>query len=136
MRHVLSLLFFSFLRPSEKGVGLCLKDMNESILATIKSICGITFDYNPFDTELIVHINTALMILEQAGIGNNNFKITGSGEVWGDFLNSNKNLEGVKTFVGQKVKVLFDPPSNGTLMTAINDSLSELIWRMNLESDP
>lgn len=110
--------------------------MEESILNTIKAICGITFEYDPFDTELITHINTALMILQQAGVGASNFKITGPDEVWGDFLTSEKNLEGVKTFVGQKVKSLFDPPSNGTLMNAINSSLSELIWRLNLEVDP
>lgn len=110
--------------------------MEESILNTVKAICGITFEYDPFDLELITHINTALMILEQAGVGTSNFKITGSSEVWSDFLTSDKNLEGVKTFVGQKVKVLFDPPSNGTLMTAIDSSLSELIWRLNLEVDP
>ena len=43
--------------------------MDDSILDTIKQLLGIQYDYTAFDTDIIVHINSAFMALNQLGVG-------------------------------------------------------------------
>ena len=37
--------------------------MNESILTTVKKLLGIAEEYEHFDADLILHINTLLVVL-------------------------------------------------------------------------
>lgn len=111
--------------------------MNTSILNTIKQMLGLASDYTVFDTDIIVHINTSLSILRQLGVGpSQGFSITGATETWGNFLGTATNLEEVKTYIYLKVKKLFDPPSNSSLVEAYNNEAKELEWRMNVTVDP
>ena len=41
----------------------------DSILTSIKKLLGMDADYTAFDTDVIIHINTALAILCQLGVG-------------------------------------------------------------------
>ena len=41
----------------------------DSILTSIKKILGITEEYEHFDPDIIMHINSAFMILNQLGVG-------------------------------------------------------------------
>lgn len=41
----------------------------ESILTSIKKMLGITEEYENFDVDLIMHINSVFMILNQIGVG-------------------------------------------------------------------
>ena len=41
----------------------------ESILTSIKKMLGITEEYEHFDSDLIIHINSVFMILTQLGVG-------------------------------------------------------------------
>ena len=41
----------------------------ESILNSVKKLLGLEPDYTPFDTDLIMHINSVIMILRQMGVG-------------------------------------------------------------------
>lgn len=110
--------------------------MNESILTSIKKMLGITEEYTHFDQDIIIHINTVLMILHQLGVGpEEGFSITDSYETWSDFLVDNKNIEAVKTYVYLKVKLLFDPPLSSAVTESINKSINELEWRLNVAVD-
>ena len=44
----------------------------ESILTSIKKLLGIAEEYEHFDADIIMHINSALMVLTQLGIGPSN----------------------------------------------------------------
>lgn len=105
----------------------------DSILVTIKKMLGLDANYKVFDQELIVFINTALMILEQVGIGTDGFKITGDDETWGMFLTDIDRYEGAKTYVYIRTRLAFDPPANGTLHKALEDTMRELEWRLNVK---
>lgn len=60
--------------------------MNDSILDTIKQLLGIQSDYTAFDTDIIVHINSVFMTLNQLGVGPTNcFSISGEGNKCGVF---------------------------------------------------
>lgn len=109
----------------------------ESILNTIKKMMGLEQDYTPFDTDLIIHINSVIMILRQIGVGPAaGYAITGSAETWGSYLGSNEPLlEAVKSYIYLKVRTMFDPPSNSYVMDAIQKQLSEYEWRLNVEAD-
>ena len=41
----------------------------ESILTSVKKMLGIQEDYEHFDPEIIMHINSAFLILNQLGVG-------------------------------------------------------------------
>ena len=61
--------------------------INDSILNSIKKLIGPDYDYGPFDRDIIMHINSAFMILNQIGLGPTTpFRITGSDQVWIYFI--------------------------------------------------
>lgn len=110
--------------------------MNESILTSIKKLLGITEDYEVFDVDIRIHINTTLAMLNQMGVGVNGFHITGKDEVWSDFIGDDNAYDMVKTYVYLRVRKLFDPPtSGGGVMDAIDGTIAELEWRLNSHAD-
>ena len=61
--------------------------------------------------DLIMHINSVFMILNQIGVGpSRGFSIKGEDEVWIDFIPDDSRLELVKSYMHLKVKLIFDPP--------------------------
>lgn len=109
----------------------------ESILLTIKKMLGIQTDYDGFDVDIIVGINTAFMSLNQLGVGpSEGYSITGIEEKWSDFLGILTNLEAIKTYIFLKVRLTFDPPSNSFLVDAVNNQLTELEWRLTVQAEP
>lgn len=99
-----------------------------SILKTIRRLIGPNEDYAYFDTDLIIHINSAFSRLCQLGVGPENpFKVTGEDEVWSDFIDDGYQEE-VKQYVYLSVKVIFDPPSSASVLTAYNEQIKKLEW--------
>ena len=71
----------------------------DSILTSIKKLLGIAADYTHFDTDVIIHINSAFDVLNQLGVGpSEGFKIKDKSEVWTDFIEDTTKLESVKTY--------------------------------------
>lgn len=112
--------------------------MAESILQTIRRMIGPSMLSNEFDTDLVVHINSALFDLCQLGVGpKGGFVVTGDTETWDDFIGaSSVNLEAVKTFIYLKVKMIFDPPTVGGVIDAYQKMIKEYEWRLNVMVDP
>lgn len=110
--------------------------MENSILNTIKKMLGLADDYTYFDTDIIVAINTALSELHQIGIGSEPFAISGTTQVWSDFIGNNTVLEMAKSYVYLKAKMIFDPSANSTILKAQQDMLAEYAWRINVAVDP
>lgn len=108
----------------------------ESILTSIKKMIGPEEEVTDFDTDLIIHINSALMILTQLGVGPvGGFSITDSSATWNDFLGDESKIEAVKSYVYMKVKLMFDPPTNSALIEAMNQTIRELEFRINIEAE-
>ena len=109
----------------------------ESILTSIKKMLGIVEEYEHFDADLIMHINSVLSILTQLGVGpSEGFSIKDKTASWNDFLSDSKNLESVKSYVYLKVRLIFDPPLTSSVTEAINRMISELEWRISVAVDP
>lgn len=110
--------------------------MNDSILTSIKKLLGITEEYEHFDQDIIIHINSVFMILNQLGVGpSNGFSITDKTTVWSDFISEGSNLESVKSYIYLKVRLLFDPPTTSAVMESMNRMISELEFRLNVSAE-
>ena len=110
--------------------------MDKSILDSIKKILGIDASYTIFDQDIIMHINTVFMILNQLGVGpSEGFSIEDNKKTWKDYLNDDTKLESVKSYIYLKVKLLFDPPLSTAVIEAIKQQINELEWRLNVEAE-
>ena len=104
-----------------------------SILSSIKKLLGIQESYEVFDTDIIIHINTAFAILNQLGIGpDEGFMIEGSDKSWDEFAEGNKQKM-AKSFIYIHVRLAFDPPSSTALLESMKRTLDELTWRLEIE---
>ena len=109
----------------------------ESILSSVKRNLGIMEDYDHFDEDLIIHINSALSILTQVGVGPEaGFAITDKNSKWSDFMGDDKRLNMVQQFVYVRVKYLFDPPQAAATLDALKQTADELIWRIEVAANP
>ena len=109
----------------------------ESILTSIKKLLGITEEYTHFDADIIMHINSVFFTLNQLGVGpEEGFRIEDDSAVWSDFIDDDaKNYESVKSYIYQRVRLMFDPPSNSTVMESMNRMIHEFEWRLNLTAE-
>lgn len=108
----------------------------ESILTSIKKLLGITEEYEHFDADIIMHINSVFMILTQMGIGpSEGFVIEDETTTWSDYTNNTIPIESVKTYIYLRVRLLFDPPSSSAVIESMNRTISELEWRLNSAVD-
>ena len=105
----------------------------ESILLSIKKLLGIPRDYKHFDTDIIMHINSVFMVLNQLGVGPvDGFVITDEYVTWDEFITDDDVLrENVKAYTGAKVRFQFDPPTSSALLGALERMIAEYEWRIN-----
>lgn len=108
----------------------------ESILTSIKKMLGITESCESFDPDIIIHINSVFVILNQMGIGTESiFSISDKTATWDQFLNDDKTIDSVKTYMYMKVRSMFDPPTNSIVADSMKRLTDELEWRLNLSAE-
>lgn len=107
-----------------------------SILTSIKKLLGIAEEYEHFDADLIMHINSVFMILTQLGVGPaEGFIIQDEDATWDEFIQGETNIEAVRSYVYLKVKLLFDPPLSSAVIESTNRLINELEWRLNVAAE-
>lgn len=110
--------------------------LTESILTSVKKMLGIVEDYEQFDSDIIMHINSVFSILNQLGVGpKNGFIIEDKNSKWNEFIQNEKTLQLVKTYMFMKVKMMFDPPLSSAVIECYKLQISEYEWRLNVEAD-
>lgn len=108
----------------------------ESILTSIKKLLGIAEEYEYFDEDIIIHINSVLMILTQLGVGpSEGFRIEDETATWNNFIPDDVRLDSVKSYMHLKVKLLFDPPLSSAAIDSMNRMISEFEWRLNVAAE-
>ena len=111
--------------------------MEESILKTIKQLIGCPDDFEQFDLDLIVHINSAFATLTHLGVGpKEGYRITGADNEWSELEDDAQTLSLIKDYVYIKTRLLFDPPTSGSLMDSLKEQLKEMEWRLYMLYDP
>ena len=106
-----------------------------TILNDIKSQLGPTSDDTYFDQELLIHINSVMVILYQLGVMATPVLVDATTE-WSVITGDSTQLELVKTYMAMKVKMIFDPPTSGTLADSLNNIIRELEWRIAAAVNP
>lgn len=110
--------------------------MIDSILTSVKKFCHIAEDYEYFDPDIVMHINSNLRTLNQLGVGVKGFNVHDKTPTWEDFLGEDMdNLSMVQEFVYLNVRQIFDPPA-GSTVNAYKERIQELTWRLNVQVDP
>lgn len=104
-----------------------------SILSSTKKLLGIEDEATQFDTDIKIGINSALMILNQ--IGFDSFIVSDKEDTWGDFLGEVDDCEAVKSYVYLKTRLMFDPPSNSSLIEAFERQVKELESRLQIQKE-
>lgn len=109
----------------------------DSILTSVKKICGVPEEYEVFDMDIIMHINSVFMILAQMGVGPEKaYRIEDKYNLWTEFIPANDtNFESVKTYVGLKVRLVFDPPTGSVTKECLKQMIDELEWRLNFQAE-
>ena len=104
----------------------------DSILNSVKKAIGFDSDYDVFDDDLIMHINSTFSVLNQLGIGpKDGFFIEDDSSVWSDFLDGPKpTLNMVKSYIYIKTKLQFDRPETSYAIQAMEKQASEYEWRL------
>ena len=109
--------------------------LKDSILNDVKEAVGIVPEYDVFDKQLIIDINSVFSTLHQLGVGpEEGFFIEGAKEEWDDFIDSAR-FNFIRSYVIMKVHVMFDPPTSSIALDALNKQIAEYEWRINSEAE-
>jgi hypothetical protein len=108
---------------------------NDNILETTKRQCNIDPEDTSFDLEITTHINTTFFILQQLGVGPaEGFSLIDGTEKWSDFVGVDQ-INAVRTLMGLRVRVIFDPPATGPATEAVERQIKELEFRLNVHME-
>lgn len=110
--------------------------METSILKSIKKVLGLSPEYDVFDEDIIMHINSILSNLTQIGVGPaTGLFIEDDTQTWKDLFGEDPRFNNIKSYVYLKVRLMFDPPQNSNITNAINEQIKEFEWRINAERE-
>lgn len=104
----------------------------DSILTSVKKMLGIETEYEHFDADILMHINSVFSILTQLGVGPaSGFTVTDDKTNWVEFMQDEPKLNLVKSYMFLKVKLLFDPPMSSAVLECYKTQISEYESRLN-----
>ena len=109
---------------------------NDSILTSIKKLMGLTEEYDAFDQDILILINSVLFELEQIGVkAKDGFTLSDKTAVWSDYSDDDRLLNALKPYIYMKTKLTFDPPTSSGALDSMNRIIDRFEWRINLYSD-
>lgn len=112
-----------------------MPDIQDSILDTTKRQLGLDLEDDSYDVELVMHINSIFFIFNQVGLGpKNGFSILDKDAVWSEFIGEDQ-IHAVRTLMGLRVKLIFDPPDTGPMIAAIERVAEQMEWRLNIHME-
>ena len=111
--------------------------MDQSILITVKKMLGIDANYEDFDTDIIMSINSAIHTLYQVGyVYAKNFIVEDTEQTWGDLAPQGGGVVSLmKSYIYCKVRTAFDPPTSSFVLTSLENQTKELEWRIYAEME-
>lgn len=108
----------------------------ESILTSIKKMLGVPEEYDAFDVDIIMHINSVFLILKQIGVGpTEGFYIEDKSTTWDEYIENPVDCNAVRTYMYAKVRLIFDPPQNSAHIKCLEQTVSEFEWRLKHEAE-
>lgn len=110
--------------------------MEDNILTSLKDHLGVSEFDKAFDNDIILHTNSAFANIYQIGVDNdgNPFRINSGEETWSElFYEFSEELSFIKEYTFLKVKLLFDPPTNASLLESLNKCIQESEYRLQIQ---
>ena len=105
--------------------------LSDSILETVRVLCNVEANDTGFDDQLIPLINGQIMMAHEFGIGYAGFVISDESKTWTDLLGEHSDLlTAMQTWLGYSVRLLFDPPDNGTVLKSYQDQILKMEWML------
>lgn len=108
----------------------------DSILNVTKKLLNAPVDYDFFDLDVLTHINSVFANLSQMGVGpKEGFFITDGSTPWSEYIKGDSNLNGVQSYMVNKVRLMFDLPTTSFAIAAIEKLCAEFEWRLHVASE-
>lgn len=114
------------------------QQIENSILHDLKQLIGQEWDDPTFDLDLKIHANSEFFELKQIGVGPAaGFQVNDATTLWTAFIPDNPTvLAAAKELIFIRTRLTFDPPTNGFLVTNLQEKANKLEWRLQVECDP
>lgn len=112
--------------------------MTNSILTSVKKMCGVAEEDESFDLDILTHVNTTFSTINlQIGIGpEGGFLIEDKSVTWDAYLGSDhKRFNDIKSYMYLRVRYLFDPPGTSFLLTAFKEEMIRFEILLGIERD-
>lgn len=109
--------------------------MDNSILDDVKHYLGILeSDYDVFDLDIKAHVNAAVGVLNQIGIGTPDFFLVGREQTWFDLMGTDKiGFQIVQQYIYLKVRVAWDNSTmSGSVLSSYQELIKEYEYRLNI----
>lgn len=109
--------------------------LTNSILNDTKEAIGLSITDSSFNNEILQHVNSAIVKLNQNGVGKY-LVVDGDVQTWGDLkdpdqIEGNNYFATVPLFITLSTKLLFDPPPPSNVEYHHNNA-SEILWRLKV----
>ena len=109
--------------------------MEDNILKSTKKILSVPPDYEAYDHDILVGINSAFGSLNQLGVTPSNLSILDDGGSWDALALSASMMNLVQAYVYLKARKFFDPPATSFHIQANNEQIAEQEFRISVLRD-
>lgn len=115
-----------------------MSEITDSILNSVKKLCGIDPSIDAFDTDILINVNAAIGTLTQLGVGpKGGFVVEDANANYSDFLgDKTTQINMVKQYLYFKVRLAFDTSTmSGGMLSEMRKQMEELEWRLNVQAE-
>lgn len=110
-------------------------ELTNSVLEDVRVAVGLTKDSPDFDTDLLMHINSAIGTLRQNGVTLPTL-VSDTSTTWNDIrdpskIESNEYFQMVPLYITLSTRFIFDPPPPSTVQYYATN-IDQLLWRLKI----
>ncbi len=108
----------------------------DSILETMLTLAGDSPSMPAYKTDIMLYTNGLFGRLKNLGVGpKEGFYITGEEETWDDFMEEGPERAAVQSYMTFKIKLMFDPPQNSTVLQSYERLAAEFEWNAQMDAE-
>ena len=112
---------------------------SSSILNSVKKLLGVLPEMKEFDSDILMHINSAVSILSQIGVEPlEGFVVLSEGDTYKDYLGYKADKLGphVSLYLAYQTKLGWDTPQSSIVTEVLKEKIRELETRISYMVDP